>query len=205
VNSSQQKRELTAKEIAERALPGVVLIDCDDGGSKRSLGSGFFIDTDVVVTAYHVVKGMVRGKAIPVLANKQNNAWAINTILDYNETDDFALLSVNVRSSALIPSELSELEEAAKQVKGEKTPKPIPRITTRPVTVLTLSNAGVTIARVSTCLVIRKGFFSELFPMELLVAFEWTASHNCYRSLRQSRKDRAEAQYSMFEVKLSES
>jgi len=52
--------ELTAREIARRSLPSVVLLMCD-AENDLSLGSGFFIRPGVLVTNYHVIEGMSRG------------------------------------------------------------------------------------------------------------------------------------------------
>jgi S1-C subfamily serine protease len=57
---------LNAEEIARKLLPSVVLIVCEDGRGNTSIGSGFFVATGrpqqfMIVTAYHVIRGMVRG------------------------------------------------------------------------------------------------------------------------------------------------
>lgn len=44
VSQPKAKPVLSAQKIAERFLPSVVLIVCDDGKGKVSLGSGFFIE-----------------------------------------------------------------------------------------------------------------------------------------------------------------
>jgi tetratricopeptide (TPR) repeat protein len=49
------------REIARNAFPSVVLVVADSGeGHRGSLGSGFFVQDDLIVTNYHVVKGYSR-------------------------------------------------------------------------------------------------------------------------------------------------
>src|SRR5690348_12910115 len=47
-----------AQQVAQKALPSVVLIAAKPAKGKGiSLGSGFFVQPDVIATAYHVIKG----------------------------------------------------------------------------------------------------------------------------------------------------
>src|SRR5882724_49688 len=48
---------LTARQIAQRTAPSVVLlVTTDEGGNPIALGSGFFVANDRIVTNYHVIK-----------------------------------------------------------------------------------------------------------------------------------------------------
>ncbi len=95
------KPVLTAEQIAERFLPGVALIVCDDGKGKYSQGSGFFIAPGMILTNAHVVKGMVRGV---VMAGGQKKKNQINAIAYFNsENTDLALLVSDETKSAKIP------------------------------------------------------------------------------------------------------
>lgn len=81
---------LSAQEIAQRFLPGVTLIICDDGKGNYSQGSGFFIAPGMILTNAHVVKGMVRGVAV---TGKEQKKTLINAVAYFNsENTDLALL-----------------------------------------------------------------------------------------------------------------
>jgi hypothetical protein len=55
---------LTPAQIARRAFPSVVLLSMHDArGQPISLGSGFFIDKDVVATNFHVIDQAAGGYA----------------------------------------------------------------------------------------------------------------------------------------------
>jgi S1-C subfamily serine protease len=52
----------TASEVAQRSFPSVALIVMEDrNGQPLSLGSGFFVKEDIVVTNFHVIEGAARG------------------------------------------------------------------------------------------------------------------------------------------------
>ena len=53
-----------ARSIARSVFPSVVMLEMrDDAGDSITLGSGFFVQPDVVVTNYHVVEGASSGTA----------------------------------------------------------------------------------------------------------------------------------------------
>ncbi|HEY6803524.1 MAG TPA: S1C family serine protease [Pyrinomonadaceae bacterium] len=93
-----QDRSLSAQELARQTLPAVVLIDCDEGGGNHSLGSGFFITPDTIVTNYHVVKDMIRGEARTVLGGRAKRIWQIS-VRGFDEDSDLALLRVSVNEA----------------------------------------------------------------------------------------------------------
>lgn len=97
------KNILSAQQIAARTLPSVVLIVCDNG-SNASLGSGFFIRPGIVVTNYHVIKGMLRGTVRPAGGNKTGQRFPISVILDIDEKADLALLGVPEAKIAFLPT-----------------------------------------------------------------------------------------------------
>src|SRR5437870_1975004 len=54
-------RVVTARDIAQKAFPSVVvLIGEDKNGKPISLGSGFFVREDLIATTYHVINGASR-------------------------------------------------------------------------------------------------------------------------------------------------
>lgn len=51
------QRKLSARQIAQRTGPSVVLlVTADEGDNPIALGSGFFVQSNVIATAYHVIK-----------------------------------------------------------------------------------------------------------------------------------------------------
>jgi cytochrome c-type biogenesis protein CcmH/NrfG len=93
-------RTLTAREIAQRAFPSVVLLVTEDEKGKAiSLGSGFFVRNDVVATNYHVLKDASRILA-RVVGSK--TVYEVGVILSTNEETDLALLRIkNARARTL--------------------------------------------------------------------------------------------------------
>lgn len=58
------EQPLTPAEIFRRVRPSVVLLTMQDGrGQPISLGTGFFVDRDVVATNFHVIDGAAGGYA----------------------------------------------------------------------------------------------------------------------------------------------
>ncbi|MDQ2855768.1 MAG: S1C family serine protease, partial [Acidobacteriota bacterium] len=86
------KPQLSARQIAQRTFPSVVVLvaETSNNGSS-SLGSGFFIDTDVVVTSYHVIKGATKIVAKIV---GQRRLYDVSVIIRIDEERDLALLKV---------------------------------------------------------------------------------------------------------------
>jgi tetratricopeptide (TPR) repeat protein len=90
--AAQTKRaELTARQIAQRTFPSVVVLVTEDRRGDKYLGSGFFIDDDVVATNYHVIKG-----ATKIVARRvgQKHVYQVS-ILSTDEESDLALLRLD--------------------------------------------------------------------------------------------------------------
>lgn len=104
---SQQKnvptKILTAEQIAEKYLPSVVLIICDDDKGNFSQGSGFFIREGMILTNHHVIEDMLRGKVRTVSDNNQTKEWWIEKILYSDAKNDIALLSINETDTTKMP------------------------------------------------------------------------------------------------------
>ena len=94
---------LSAEQIARQSLPSVVLITCDNGAGETSLGSGFFVTPNVVVTNYHVIEGMVQGKIRSAVSNNKKENWVITSILNFDEESDLALLRVPEAAKSNLP------------------------------------------------------------------------------------------------------
>lgn len=96
--------DLSAREIARRSLPSVVLIICDDS-NEVALGSGFFIRPGVLVTNYHVIAGMNRGMIqVAVGTSKEKRIFRIARVIAFDTESDLALLSVPASKETYVPS-----------------------------------------------------------------------------------------------------
>jgi serine protease Do len=91
-DSGARQGRLSAREIARRVLPAVSLIECDDG-EDVSQGSGFFVGPGLVITNFHVIKGMRRGSLLTVSGAKRR--FPISHVLQIDQTSDLALLGID--------------------------------------------------------------------------------------------------------------
>lgn len=104
-----QNQTLSPQELASYALPAVGLVICSDG-ENISQGSGFFISPGLLITNYHVIRGMTSG-SVRVEISKQKFDMRISRVLDYDDRLDLAFLSVpeavqfKIRSLKLIDNE----------------------------------------------------------------------------------------------------
>ena len=88
-----ETQTLTSAEIFRRARPSVVLLTMQDArGQPLSLGSGFFIDKDVVATNFHVIDGASGGYANVIGESTKLN---IKGTLGVDPFHDLALLQVD--------------------------------------------------------------------------------------------------------------
>lgn len=117
--ATPRTKEYSAREIAEKFLPSVVLIVCDDGKGTVSQGSGFFLADGKVLTNYHVIEGMVRGKVKVAVGGKNASEWWISRVEAFDKANDIALLSVqNKRDSLDLTGEVPKI------LAGTGTPPP---------------------------------------------------------------------------------
>jgi S1-C subfamily serine protease/Tfp pilus assembly protein PilF len=86
-----RKGELSARQIAQRTFPSVVVLVAEDRSGDKYLGSGFFVDHDVVATNYHVIKGATKIAARSV---GQKRVYQVS-ILSTDEESDLALLKLD--------------------------------------------------------------------------------------------------------------
>jgi S1-C subfamily serine protease len=102
-------RALTAREIATRSFPSVVLLSMSDAnGQPISLGSGFFVGYDIVATNAHVIEGARSGLA------KRISQTATMRVLDIAGIDaarDIALLRVEGQGPALALTDSASVGE----------------------------------------------------------------------------------------------
>lgn len=93
-------KTLTARQIAERISPSVVLLIAEDEkGELTSLGSGFFIKQNIIATNHHVVEGAA--KIYAKIVNKKG-VFKIKYVGGIDKENDVALLYVEgVKGSPL--------------------------------------------------------------------------------------------------------
>lgn len=97
--SQDNPTPLTAKQIARRVLPGVVLVETPCGRGRVMFGSGFVIDKGLVATNKHVVEC---GDESFVTLIGQNNKHHI-TAKYLDSTHDLALLRVEGLGASALP------------------------------------------------------------------------------------------------------
>jgi tetratricopeptide (TPR) repeat protein len=82
----------TGRDIARDAFPSVVLIVAENSKTGEStLGSGFFVSGDLIVTNYHVVKGASKITVKLVGSEAEHEA----EVVAYNAAKDLAILKVD--------------------------------------------------------------------------------------------------------------
>ena len=82
----------TARQIAQKTFPSVVLLVMEDANSQPvSLGSGFFVKADIVATNLHVIEGAARGY-IKIVGQKPK--YKIAGIVGIDTQRDLVLLKI---------------------------------------------------------------------------------------------------------------
>lgn len=103
----------TAQEIAKKTFPSVVLLVMEENGQPVSLGSGFFLSDNIVVTNAHVIQGATNGYA------KLINGKSKLEILGYTAIDemhDLVLLEVKNSKATKLKLAKSDLPEVGEDV-----------------------------------------------------------------------------------------
>ena len=77
----------TPQQIAKKALAATVLLVMEDAkGKPLGFGSGFFVDTNLIATNFHVIEGATRGAAKFVGQETEYNIEGVTAI---DETQDW--------------------------------------------------------------------------------------------------------------------
>jgi tetratricopeptide (TPR) repeat protein len=99
----------TAREVARKALPSVVLILAPQvNGRTASLGSGFFVRAGVVGTNYHVIKGSTK---LYIKLIGQGGSYGVGRVVATDVKRDLALLYVDgIEAPALRLAAIPEVE-----------------------------------------------------------------------------------------------
>jgi len=97
----RQSKQLTTVEIARLAFPSVVLLSMnDDNGQPLCMGSGFFIDKDIVATNFHVIDQAASGYAKRV---GESSKLIIKGIVGVDPLHDLALIQVAASAAPPLP------------------------------------------------------------------------------------------------------
>jgi len=99
--------KLTAKEIYSKDVNNTVTIFTSSG-----LGSGFFIDTNLIITNYHVIKGENKAE---VQLNNSDKRIAVLGYLSVDKINDLVLLKIDYNNKNYIKLE-NEIPEAGEKV-----------------------------------------------------------------------------------------
>src|SRR5262247_3517365 len=87
-------------ELVRRIKPSAVAIETFDAhGEKLSRGSGFFIDTDRVVTNRHVIEGAIKAE----VHSSAGSIYPVKGVLAVDAEGDIALLKVEAPASQIRP------------------------------------------------------------------------------------------------------
>jgi tetratricopeptide (TPR) repeat protein len=90
-------------ELVRRIKPSAVAIETFDAhGEKLSRGSGFFTDTDRVVTNRHVIEGAYRAE----VHSSNGNVYPVKGVLAVDAEGDIALLKIDAPAVAVRPLSL---------------------------------------------------------------------------------------------------
>ena len=82
----------TPQQIAKKALAATVLLTMEDANGKLlGLGSGFFVEANLIATNFHVIEGATRGTAKFVGQEIEYNIEGVTAI---DETQDLVILQV---------------------------------------------------------------------------------------------------------------
>ena len=85
---------LTVPQIAKKALAATIYLEMqDNNGTVISRGSGFFVQSNLIATNYHVIEGAARGTAKLV---DRYRTYTIEGITATDKTNDLVLLKVSV-------------------------------------------------------------------------------------------------------------
>lgn len=90
-------KELTPVEVYASAKKATVEITAQVSDLYYNLGSGFFIDTGVVATNFHVIDGASKIN----IKTYDNSSYVVEEVLGYDEARDIAILKVNTTNEVL--------------------------------------------------------------------------------------------------------
>ena len=92
IHTGTAQTTLSAEDIAEKALAATVYLEMQDkSGKTLGIGSGFFVQSNLIATNYHVIEGAAKGTA--KLVGKYTT-YNIEGVTATDKVNDLALLKV---------------------------------------------------------------------------------------------------------------
>ena len=92
INTAPAQTSLSAEDIADKALAATVYLEMKDkGGKTLGIGSGFFVQSTLIATNYHVIEGAAKGTAKLV---GKDTTYDIEGVTATDRDNDLALLKV---------------------------------------------------------------------------------------------------------------
>lgn len=91
------RRLLSPEEIYKQFVNASVSIISYDAVGEKKIGSGFFIDSGILATNYHVIEYANKLEVIDI----SGKSYEVKAIYDYNTTTDLALLEVEKTNDAI--------------------------------------------------------------------------------------------------------
>lgn len=100
--STHTRQPFSPSQIAQKVIPSVVVVTVKDSSGNVRLGSGFFIEPDLVATNYHLVKGAIISDVSVRLIRrrstgephflKETEGTQISNVIGVDKDRDLALL-----------------------------------------------------------------------------------------------------------------
>ncbi len=101
INTASAQTTLSAEDIAEKALAATVYLEMQDkNGKTLGIGSGFFVQSNLIATNYHVIEGAAKGTA--KLVGKYTT-YNIEGVTATDRDNDLALLKVTASGIKPLP------------------------------------------------------------------------------------------------------
>jgi len=110
----KSSKNLEPREIAKKAFDALVVINAlDNTGNITSLGSGFFLHSNNVVTNYHVIEN---GARLKIVNTKHGIEYNVKRIVAIDKKNDLAILEVDRDSPHTLPVSSSQALTAGEKI-----------------------------------------------------------------------------------------
>ncbi len=101
-----EKKQLTTGQLYKQCSQAVVEVVTYDSIKSQNVGSGFFINSNMVVTNYHVIDCANE----MIIRDYLGNVYEVESIYDYNTSYDLAVLGVKETSNHALICNFSKVE-----------------------------------------------------------------------------------------------